>query len=69
MIEQIARFVYYLGVHLLYASFVWFGALGLTTLIRASATAKYWIWVAASLNFVVPRTSFPRRLFRGAFCK
>jgi len=54
MIEHIARFVYYLGVHFLYASLVWFVALGLTTLVRASATAKYWIWVATSLNLVVP---------------
>ena len=54
MIEHIARTVYYLGVHLLYASLIWCVALGLTTLIQASATAKYWVWVATSLNFVVP---------------
>jgi beta-lactamase regulating signal transducer with metallopeptidase domain len=54
MTEQIARVVYYFAVHLLYASLVWSAAWVLTTLIRGSATTKYWIWVAASLNFMLP---------------
>src|SRR5437868_8016500 len=54
MIEHIARMVYYFGVHLLYASAVWLAALGLTTVIRSSSTTKYWVWVATSLNFVLP---------------
>ena len=54
MIEHIARTVYYLGVHLLYASFVWLTALCLTTVIRGTATTKYWIWVGTSLNFIFP---------------
>jgi beta-lactamase regulating signal transducer with metallopeptidase domain len=54
MIEHIARTAYYFEVHLLYASLVWFAALALTAMIRGSATTKYWIWVATSLNFVVP---------------
>lgn len=54
MIEHIARIVYYFGVHLLYASMVWLVAFCLTTVLRASATTKYWTWVATSLNFVIP---------------
>src|SRR5579864_2371918 len=44
---DLARTVYYLGVHLLYASLVTSSRLG-------SATTKYWIWVATALNFIVP---------------
>src|SRR5580700_7366707 len=54
MHEQIARVLYHLQVHLLYASIVWFAAWVLTSLGRACATTKYWIWVATSLNFIVP---------------
>jgi beta-lactamase regulating signal transducer with metallopeptidase domain len=54
MHEHIARTVYYCGVHLLYASIVWLIAWALTSMSRGSATTKYWIWVAASLNFVLP---------------
>src|ERR1700732_5571282 len=54
MHEHIARSLYYLPVHLLYASLVWFAAWVLTSIPRGSATAKYWIWVAASLNFILP---------------
>jgi len=54
MLEHIARPLYYLGVHLLYASMVWFAAWVLTSIPRGSATAKYWIWLATSLNFVLP---------------
>jgi beta-lactamase regulating signal transducer with metallopeptidase domain len=49
-------------VHLLYASAVWLAAWGLTSLRRGSATAKYWIWVAASLNFVLPVGLFVQKL-------
>jgi beta-lactamase regulating signal transducer with metallopeptidase domain len=54
MHEYIARPVYYVGVHLFYASLVWFAAWTLTSIVRGTATAKYWIWVATSLNFVLP---------------
>src|ERR1700732_5161665 len=54
MIEHIARGVYYLEIHLLYASIVWCAAWVLTSIRGASPTAKYWIWVAASLNFILP---------------
>ena len=54
MHEHIARTMYYFSVHLLYASIVG-GAAWLVTSIRgASATTKYWIWVATAFNFVVP---------------
>jgi beta-lactamase regulating signal transducer with metallopeptidase domain len=54
MLEFIARLVYYVGVHLLYASLVWLAAWTLTSIIRGTATTKYWVWVATSLNFVLP---------------
>ena len=54
MIEHIARGVYYVEIHLLYASIVWSTAWALTSIRGPSATAKYWIWVAASLNFILP---------------
>jgi beta-lactamase regulating signal transducer with metallopeptidase domain len=46
--------VYYFGVHLLFASMVWLATWALTSMSRGSATAKYWIWVTTSLNFVLP---------------
>jgi len=54
MHDYIARPVYYLGVHLFYASLVWFAAWALTSIVRGTATTKYWVWVATSLNFVLP---------------
>ena len=54
MHEQIARPLYYLGVHLLYASLVWLAAWLLTSIPRGSATTKHWIWLATSLNFMLP---------------
>ncbi len=54
MFEYVARPVYHLQVHLLFASLVWCAAWGLTRISRASATTKYWIWVATALNFVLP---------------
>jgi len=41
-------------VHLFFASLVWCAAWVLTRLERGSAAAKYWVWVATSLNFVLP---------------
>jgi beta-lactamase regulating signal transducer with metallopeptidase domain len=48
------RAMYYAGVHLLYASIVCLLAWILTSVRRGGATAKYWIWVATTLNFVTP---------------
>jgi len=58
MHEHIAPFVYYLEVHLLYASILCLAAWALTSMRSASATWKYWIWVATSLNFMVPLAGF-----------
>jgi bla regulator protein blaR1 len=52
--EHIARAMYYLSVHLLFASIVAAMAWALTSILRASATTKYWIWVATACNFVLP---------------
>jgi len=61
MHEHIAPAVYYLEVHLLYASIVWLAAWVLTSLWKGNATWKYWIWVATSLNFIVPLGGFFNR--------
>jgi beta-lactamase regulating signal transducer with metallopeptidase domain len=52
--EHIARAMYYFSVHLLYASAVGAVACILTAIRNTSATTKYWIWVIAAFNFVVP---------------
>jgi len=52
--EHIARAMYYLSVHLLYASIVGVTAWMLTSIRGPSATTKYWIWVLTAFNFVVP---------------
>jgi bla regulator protein blaR1 len=54
MLEHVTRALYYFEVHLLYASIVWLAAWVLTSIPRGSATTKYWIWVATSINFIVP---------------
>ena len=54
MHEHIARAMYYFSVHLLYASIVGSAAWMLTSIPGASATTKYWVWVVAAFNFVVP---------------
>jgi beta-lactamase regulating signal transducer with metallopeptidase domain len=54
MHEHITRALYYFDVHLLYASIVGLAAWVLTSIRRGSATTKYWIWVATSLNFILP---------------
>lgn len=54
MLEHITRALYYVHVHLLYASMVWVAAWFLTSIPRGSATTKYWIWVATSINFILP---------------
>lgn len=58
MREHVAPFIYYLEVHLLYASILCFLAWALTSIRGASATWKYWIWVATCLNFIVPLGGF-----------
>ena len=52
-----------LEVHLLYASVVWLAAWLLTSMPRGSATTKYWIWVATSLNFLLPLGALPGRVW------
>src|SRR4029077_3491437 len=46
--------MYYLSVHLLFASIVASATWALTSILRASATTKYWIWVITAINFVLP---------------
>jgi beta-lactamase regulating signal transducer with metallopeptidase domain len=64
MHEYIARPFYYFEVHLLYASMVWFGAWALTSFPAGTATTKYWIWVATSLNFMLPLGAVLDRVWR-----
>jgi beta-lactamase regulating signal transducer with metallopeptidase domain len=61
MYEHVAPAVYYLEVHLLYASIVCLAAWVLTAIWKGDATWKYWIWVATSLNFIVPLGGFFNR--------
>jgi len=56
--EHLAPILYFLQVHLLYATLVALGAWALTSLRGGSVTAKFWICTAASLNFVVPLGGF-----------
>jgi beta-lactamase regulating signal transducer with metallopeptidase domain len=56
--EHLVPILYFLQVHLLYATLVALGAWLLTSLRGASVTAKFWICTAASLNFVVPLGGF-----------
>lgn len=63
MHEHIARAMYYFSVHLLFASIVASAAWALTSILRASATTKYWIWVATAFNFVLPSGGFVDKLW------
>jgi beta-lactamase regulating signal transducer with metallopeptidase domain len=54
MHEYIARTLYHLQIHLLYASFVCLVAWALTSMRFVSATVRYWIWVVTTLNFIFP---------------
>jgi beta-lactamase regulating signal transducer with metallopeptidase domain len=65
--EHIARAMYYLSIHLLFASIVGGVAWGLTSTLRASATTKYWIWVATALNFVLPTGALIDKLWAPHF--
>jgi beta-lactamase regulating signal transducer with metallopeptidase domain len=58
MREHIAPALYYLEVHLLYASVVCLAAWALTSFWKGGDTAKYWIWVVTSVNFMVPFAGF-----------
>jgi beta-lactamase regulating signal transducer with metallopeptidase domain len=58
MHEHVAPAVYYLEVHLLYASILCLAAWLLTSFWSGAASVKYWIWVATSLNFMVPLGGF-----------
>src|SRR5258708_4235224 len=63
MIEQVTRLSHSLEIHLLYASIVWLAAWLLTSMQRGTATTKYWIWVATSLNFILPLSVIPEQLW------
>jgi Zn-dependent protease with chaperone function len=54
MHEHIARVIYYVEIHLLFTSLVWLAAWLLTSIPAGSATMKHWIWLATSLNFMLP---------------
>jgi len=62
MHEQIARALYYVGIHLLYATVVGGAVWALTSIRGAAATTKYWMWVLAVANFVIPVGAFMDRL-------
>lgn len=61
MHEHVGPAVYYIEVHLLYASIVCLAAWVLTSVWSGSAAWKYWIWVATLLNFILPFGGFVDR--------
>jgi beta-lactamase regulating signal transducer with metallopeptidase domain len=63
VVEQFARAFHSVEIHLVYASIVWLGAWLLTSMQRGTATMKYWIWVATSLNFILPLSAVPGRFW------
>ena len=63
MIDEIARLSPYVTTHLMYASIVWLSAWLLTSMRRGSATTKYWIWVVTAVNFILPVSAVPDRLW------
>jgi len=63
MHEHVARTMYYFGIHMLYASIVACAAWALTSMRGGSATTKYWIWVATTLNFMVPTAALVDKLW------
>jgi beta-lactamase regulating signal transducer with metallopeptidase domain len=65
--EHIARAMYYLSIHLLFASIVAAAAWTLTSTIRASATTKYWIWIGTAFNFVLPTGALIDKLWAPHF--
>jgi hypothetical protein len=65
--EHLAPALYFIQVHLLYATLVGLGAGALTSLCRASVTAKFWVWTAASLNFALPLGGFIDRFGAAEF--
>jgi beta-lactamase regulating signal transducer with metallopeptidase domain len=58
MREHVAPALYYVEVHLLYASLVCLAAWILTSLWKGGETVKYWVWVVTSINFMVPFAGF-----------
>ena len=61
MHEHVGPVVYFLEVHLLYASIVCLAAWALTSAWNGSASWKYWIWVVTLLNFILPFGGFVDR--------
>lgn len=65
--EHLAPALYFVQVHLLCATLVALGAWALTSLRRASVTAKFWVWTATSLNFALPVGGFIDRFGAAEF--
>jgi beta-lactamase regulating signal transducer with metallopeptidase domain len=63
MPEHIVQAFYYAAIHLMFASIVCLAALVLTSVPRGSATTKYWIWTATSVNFFWPVGAILDRLW------
>lgn len=63
MHEQIARGVYYIAIHLTYASIVACAVWALTSIRGTTAATRYWMWVLTAANFVVPAGAIVNALF------
>src|SRR5512142_654393 len=63
MLEHVVPAIYYVAIHLLFASAVATVAWALSGAVNASASAKYWIWVATLVNFIFPMGAIVNRIF------
>lgn len=63
MHEHIAPVLYYLQVHLWYASIVCLACWLLTSFRRGSITMKYWIWAVTAFNFLFPLGAVIDKIF------
>lgn len=52
-----------LQIHLMYASTAWIVAWLASSLPTVSATTKYWLWVGTTVNFALPLSLVPGRLW------
>lgn len=63
MHEHIAPVIYYVDIHLVYASVVGCVVWTLTSIRGTTATTKYWMWVLTVVNFIVPTGAIVDKLF------
>lgn len=63
MRDHIAPVLYYVDMHLVYASIAGCAVWALTSIRGTTATTKYWMWILTVVNFIVPVAAIVNRLF------